>query len=77
MIDKDDMILAKDRYYSMDTRKTRLNNNVLVVGTSGSGKTRGIVIPNILQASGSYIITDPKGNLYLPGGRCGDPMEVL
>ncbi len=64
MINKDDMILAKDRYYSMDTRKTRLNNNVLVVGTSGSGKTRGIVIPNILQASGSYIITDPKGNLY-------------
>nr|MCR5009023.1 type IV secretory system conjugative DNA transfer family protein [Oribacterium sp.] len=36
----------------------------LVVGTSGSGKTRSIVTPNILQATGSYVISDPKGNLY-------------
>ncbi len=57
------MILG-NRYYSMDSYKTQLNNNVLVVGASGSGKTRGIVIPNILQAVGSYIIADPKGNLY-------------
>lgn len=58
------MVLAKDRMYSMDCKKTRLNNNVLVVGASGSGKTRGIVCPNILMATGSYIISDPKGNLY-------------
>lgn len=60
----DSMILGKDRYYSLDCYKTRLNNNVLVVGTSGAGKTRSIVIPNLLQATGSYIISDPKGSLY-------------
>ncbi len=58
------MVLGKDQTYSLDCHKTRVNNNVLVVGTSGSGKTRGIVIPNLLQATGSYVVTDPKGNLY-------------
>ncbi len=43
--------------------ETKLNNNVLVVGTSGAGKTRSIVIPNLLQATGSYVVSDPKGNL--------------
>lgn len=64
MIKANDMILAENHYYSMDCYETQLNNNVLVVGTSGSGKTRSIVSPNILQAYGSYIISDPKGNLY-------------
>lgn len=63
------MILAKDKMYSMDGHKTKLNNNVLVVGASGSGKTRGIVSPNILMATGSYIISDPKGNLYRKYGK--------
>ena len=58
------MIVAKNQYYSLDCYETQLNNNVLVVGTSGSGKTRSIVAPNILQATGSYVISDPKGNLY-------------
>ena len=58
------MILAQDCYCNMDSHETGLNNNVLVVGTSGAGKTRSIVIPNILEATGSYIISDPKGNLY-------------
>ena len=58
------MILAQDRYYSLDCIETQLNNNVLVVGPSGAGKTRSIVSPNILQAIGSYLIVDPKGNLY-------------
>lgn len=64
MIRENDLIIAKDHYYSMDCYETQLNNNVLVVGTSGSGKTRSIVSPNILQAYGSYIISDPKGNLH-------------
>ena len=60
----DKMILGSNQYYSLDSYKTKLNNNVLVVGASGCGKTRGIVIPNLLQATGSYIVSDPKGNLY-------------
>jgi len=58
------LILGKNQYYSLDCYKTKLNNNVLVVGTSGAGKTRSIVTPNLLQASGSYVLSDPKGNLY-------------
>ena len=53
----DALIIAQDQYYSMDPFETKLNNNVLVVGASGSGKTRSIVTPNLLQASGSYIIS--------------------
>ncbi len=63
-IDENMLILAQDHYYSMDCHKTFLNNNVLVVGASGAGKTRSIVEPNILQAFGSYVISDPKGRLY-------------
>ena len=63
-MDANTMILGENQYYSLDCYKTKLNNNVLVVGASGAGKTRSIVTPNILQASGSYIISDPKGNLY-------------
>ena len=36
----------------------------IILGASGAGKTRSIVIPNLLQESGSYILSDPKGNLY-------------
>ncbi len=58
------LILGENRYYSRDCYKTQLNNNVLVVGTSGCGKTRSIVMPNLMQATGSYVVSDPKGNLY-------------
>ena len=59
----DSMILAQGQEYSLDCNDTKLNNNVIVVGTSGAGKTSGIVIPNLIKATGSYIVTDPKGNL--------------
>ena len=65
----DVMILGKNQYYSLDTYKTQLNNNVLVVGASGCGKTRTIAVPNLLQATGSYIVSDPKGNLYNKYGK--------
>ncbi|MGN1168287.1 MAG: VirD4-like conjugal transfer protein, CD1115 family [Lachnospiraceae bacterium] len=58
------MILGEGQYYDMDCYKTKRNNNVLVVGAAGAGKTRTIVIPNLLQATGSYIVCDPKGSLY-------------
>ncbi len=57
------LILGEGQYYSKDSIQTHLNNNICVIGTSGSGKTRGYVSPNILQADGSYVVSDPKGNL--------------
>ncbi len=50
------MILGQDQYYSMNDFETGLNNNVLVVGASGAGKTRSVVTPNLLYATGSYIV---------------------
>lgn len=55
------MILTNDVFISMNTRFTFLNNNILVIGGSGSGKTRYFAKPNMLQLSCSYVITDPKG----------------
>ena len=56
-------ILAEGHTVSNDTWQTGLNNNDLIIGPSGSGKTRGYVKPNILQCSGSMIVTDTKGSL--------------
>lgn len=61
---KSELIIAKDCRYSLDDVKSRLNNNVLVVGGSGTGKTSTVVVPNLRQAVGSYIVSDPKGLLY-------------
>lgn len=63
-MDRNSLILGQEQYYSLDCFQTRLNNNVLAVGTSGAGKTRGLVEPNLRQAVGSYVVSDPKGNLY-------------
>ncbi len=48
---------------------TNRNKNVLIVGGSGSGKTRGHVKPNLMQMFGSYIITDPKGSVIYETGK--------
>ena len=63
-MEQNTLILGQNQFYSLNCYETQLNNNVLVVGTSGSGKTRSIVTPNLLQATGSYVVSDPKGNLY-------------
>ncbi len=63
-IKRNNLIIADGQYYSRDCFETQLNNNVLVVGAAGAGKTRSVVSPNILQAFGSYVITDPKGQLH-------------
>lgn len=54
------MILPDGKRYSLDDRQTRLNNNVLVVGTTGASKTRTVITPNLLECVGSYVLTDPK-----------------
>jgi len=60
---KNDIILSKQIRLDMDTWHTRLNNNIFVVGGSGSGKTRFFVKPNVLQLSSNYIVIDPKGSV--------------
>lgn len=59
-----ELIFAQNKYVDIDCRKTRRNNNILICGASGAGKTRNIIIPNILQANTSYVIYDPKGKLF-------------
>ena len=56
-------ILAKNHTFSTDTWETGMNNNVLVFGPTGSGKTRHYVRPNIVNSHESMIISDTKGNL--------------
>ncbi|MCI9600212.1 MAG: type IV secretory system conjugative DNA transfer family protein [Lachnospiraceae bacterium] len=56
-------ILSQNLRMSMDTRKTRLNLNYLVIGGSGAGKTLFMVKPNLMQLTSSFIITDPKGEI--------------
>lgn len=57
-------LLAQGHATSNDTWLTGRNNNDLIIGPSGAGKTRGYVIPNILQMSESLIVTDTKGALH-------------
>ena len=58
---KKGIILAEGNYLPVDKRG---NINVLVVGGSGSGKSASYSIPNAFQQLGSYVFTDPKGELY-------------
>lgn len=62
--DENVRILAQDQYVSNDTWQTKLNNNDLIIGPSGAGKTRSYVKPNIMQGNESLIIADTKGNLH-------------
>ena len=71
----DNIILTKTERLMMSNRppdpKNARNKNVLVVGGSGSGKTRFWLKPNLLQCHSSYVITDPKGTIVL---ECGNVM---
>ncbi|MBO5477960.1 MAG: type IV secretory system conjugative DNA transfer family protein [Clostridia bacterium] len=61
---KEGFILSKRHYLGTDLKKVGINKNILVVGGSGAGKTACYIKPNIMQCLGSYVITDPKGELY-------------
>ena len=71
----DNIILTKTERLMMSNRpadpKNARNKNVLVVGGSGSGKTRFWLKPNLLQCHSSYVITDPKSTILL---ECGNAM---
>lgn len=63
------ILFTQTERMSLNTRKTHKNNNVLIVGDSGSGKTRFFVKPNLMQLHTSYVVTDPKGSLILECGK--------
>ena len=71
----DNIILTKTERLMMSNRppdpKNARNKNVLVIGGSGSGKTRFWLKPNLLQCHSSYVVTDPKGTIVL---ECGQAM---
>ena len=62
---QNNVILTKTESLTMNSRpkdpKTARNKNVLVIGGSGSGKTRFWLKPNLMQMHSSYVVTDPKG----------------
>lgn len=63
------MIMNQDVFLSMDTRKTLRNNNVIIFGGSGTGKSRFVVKPNILQENCSFVVTDPSGEILESTGK--------
>ena len=72
---EDNIILTRTERLMMSNRppdpKNARNKNVLVVGGSGSGKTRFWLKPNLLQCHSSYVITDPKGSIVI---ECGNAL---
>lgn len=70
---QNNIILTQTERLTMNSRpknaKTARNKNVLIVGGSGSGKTRFFIKPNLMQLHSSYVVTDPKGQLVLETGR--------
>nr|MCR5279467.1 type IV secretory system conjugative DNA transfer family protein [Lachnospiraceae bacterium] len=72
---KNNVILSQSERITMNSRpanpKYARNKNVLVVGGSGSGKTRFVLKPNLLQMHSSYVITDPKGTIV---NECGNAL---
>ena len=69
----DNILLTQTERLTMNSRpknpKFARNKNVLVIGGSGSGKTRFFVKPNIMQMHSSYVVTDPKGTLLVECGK--------
>ena len=70
---KNNIILTQTERLTMNSRpkdpKTARNKNVLVIGGSGSGKTRFWLKPNLMQMHSSYVITDPKGTILVECGK--------
>ena len=66
---ENNVILTQTERLTMNNRpkdpRTARNKNVLIVGGSGSGKTRFVLKPNLMQCHSSYVVTDPKGQMLL------------
>lgn len=82
---ENNVLLTQTERLTMSSRpkepKYARNKNILVIGGSGSGKTRFFVKPNLMQLHSSYVVTDPKGTLILETGsllvRVGYKVKVL
>lgn len=74
---ENNVILSQSERLTMNSRrknpKYERNKNVLVIGGSGSGKTRFVLKPNLLQMHSSYVITDPKGTVL---NECGRALQL-
>ena len=72
-VPQNNVILTKTESLTMNSRpkdpKTARNKNVLVIGGSGSGKTRFWLKPNLMQMHSSYVVTDPKGTILVECGK--------
>ena len=70
---ENNVILTQTERLTMNNRpkdpKTARNKNVLIIGGSGSGKTRFWLKPNLMQCHSSYVVTDPKGSIVVECGR--------
>lgn len=66
------MIHSEHVRLSLEDKKTRLNNNVLIVGGAGTGKSRFVMKPNLLQENASFVLTDPSAELL---GTLGKEMK--
>ena len=70
LIEDPNIILSRQlRLGTRNMQQTRKNKNVLVVGGSGTRKSTGLVMPNIMQCNSSFVVTDPSGELYAGLGR--------
>ena len=70
---QNNVILTRTERLTMNNRpqdpRTARNKNVLVIGGSGSGKTRFWLKPNLMQCHSSYVVTDPKGSIIVECGK--------
>ncbi len=70
---ENNVLLTQTERLTMNSRpkqpKYARNKNILVIGGSGSGKTRFFVKPNLMQMHSSYVVTDPKGTVILECGK--------
>ena len=65
----ENLIVSKHIFLSQDNKKACGSPHILAIGNPGSGKTRHVILPNLMRAHGSYVIADPDGSLFAASSR--------